>query len=445
MKIYDIIQSIADTSSTKAKQQIMEFYKDDEILKMCFLYAENPRFNFWVKSALTTTDAGYNELSLLTFADLDRLINREITGNDAREFIDLLMHGLTHNARIILSRIINKDLRCGAGTSIANKVWKNLIPEYPYMRCSLPEVSNINNISDVEWSSGVYSQLKHDGSFANVNVFDGCVRIFSRSGSIYRDNSLGIDSECIRIFNNNTQTHGELTVYDNGILLERQIGNGILNSILKGGELEKHQKIHYDVWDQIPLVSAIPKGEYCVNYEDRFDDLIKQIEKTKSEFINIGEYKIVYSALDAQEHYKQIRKRKLEGTIIKRKRLFWKDGTSKDQIKNKASIDIEMRICGFEAGKGKHAKTFGSIIVESEDALVRAGCSGFSDKLRQEIHENREDWFGAIVTVTINGIQYSTKVGKPHSVYLPRFIERRLDKNIADTLDRIEEQIQMSV
>ena len=40
----------------------------------------------------------------------------------------------SENAEVI-KKIIQRDLRCGVSEATANKVWKGLIPEYPYMRC----------------------------------------------------------------------------------------------------------------------------------------------------------------------------------------------------------------------------------------------------------------------------------------------------------------------
>lgn len=444
--VSQIIAEIAAIGSTLAKRKIVEDNANNKALEMTFFYTENPRFNYWIKAdPKTMVGKGTREIDIDTFAGLNQLIGRVVTGNAARQFLTELVGDYTPEEGIIICRIVNKDLRCNCGTSIANKVWKDLIPEYPYMRCSLPESSNLLEITPEEWAAGVYSQLKHDGSYANVNVYSKEVDIITRSGTIYPPGSLGIDADLINTFKDQTQTHGELTVYQDGVLLERQVGNGILNSIAKGGSLEKGQTVHYDVWDQIPLSSAVPKGEYDVPYDTRFKDLIEQVSETLAENIHIGEFKFVYSNEEAQVHYKKIRQRKLEGTIIKRRSLKWKDGTSKDQFKNKASIDVEMRVKGFIAGKGQHAATFGSLIVESEDGLVQAGCSGFSKKLRQEISDNREDWLESIITVTINGMQYSTKAGKKHSVYLPRFCEARLDKSKADTLAQIEAQIEAAL
>lgn len=413
----------------------------------------NPNITFGVKKVPVRSGTDGSGLTFHDFLSLAKaLADRDLTGNAALETINSFMSRSTNDEwngwyRLILTR----DLRAGFSESTINKAVKDVnkdfvVPTTPYMRCSLPEASNLEDITDEEWAAGVYSQVKYDGMFANVNVReDGFVWVTSRNGSLFPEDSLGIEVSAAKTLKPGTQSHGELTVYQDGVLLERQVGNGILNSVLKGGSLEPGQVVHFDAWDQIPLSVALPKGSYEVPYDERFKDLEAQIKATLSEQIFLAEYEIVHSYKAAQKHYYSVRKRKLEGTILKRKKTIWKDGTSKDQIKFKASVNIEAKVVGFEPGKGKNVKTFGSLICRSADDLVEFGVPGFTDKLRQEISDNREDWLGAIITVTINGLQYSTKAGKRHSVFLPRFEERRFDKYVADTLVQIEAQLEAAI
>jgi DNA ligase-1 len=408
----------------------------------------NPLITFGVKKVPVHHGKSGIGLPFSSFQKLaDDLSSRRLSGHAALDAIDSYMARSTQEEwdgwyRLILTR----DLRAGFSESTINKAVKDVnkdfvVPTTPYMRCSLPESSNIDKITTEEWALGLFSQVKYDGMFASVNVReDGFVWITSRAGSLFPEGMLGIEESVARTFKKGTQNHGELTVYLDDVLLERQIGNGILNSVLKGGKLEANQKVHFDCWDQIPLDLAVPKGRYETHYEDRFENVCVQTAYLGPTQVHPAEFKMVYSMVEAQAHYKSVRKRKLEGTILKRRMLPWRDGDSKDQIKFKETIDVELKVIGFEPGKGKNEKTFGSLICQSEDGLLECGVSGISDKLRQEISDNRDDWTNAIVTVTINGVLYSTKVGKLHSAFLPRLVERRNDKTVADTFAQIEAQ-----
>lgn len=448
--IYEIIESIAAIGSTKAKQSIIEANKDNLVLKNCFFYAENPRFKYFIKikpDDYANIPEGDQVISLDTFKALDRLVNREVTGHAARDFIESVMKELTIPDRIVLGRIINRDLRCNAGTSISNKVWVGMIPETPYMRCN-------NKFKDTHtFEQGVFSQLKADGAFANVDhIPGGIVSIYSRSGSVYPQGALGalLEQQVIERFKEDTQSHGELVVIEDGKLLPREKGNGILNSLLKGGELEKNQTVFFDVWDQIPLIEAVPKGRYKVGYKERFNALMMQLEPFQNladtpNTIRLIETRIVYSMDEAVAHYREKRAEGFEGTVVKFPEGEWKDTTSNDQVKMKDAVDIELEIIGFEEGNGKRASTFGAMFCKSSDGQLLVNISGFTDKLLAEINSAREDWIGSVVTVRANAITTPSKTNGNYSLFLPRFIERRYDKTTADSLAMIQEQFDASM
>ena len=374
----------------------------------------------------------------------DKLIKRELTGGAALDAIDKAMSFATNDEwngwyRLILI----KDLKAGFSESTVNKAIKDthpqwVVPTTPYMRCSLPAKSNME---DWDWSVGIFSQTKADGMFANVNIReDGYVWVTSRGGTLFPAGSLGIEEDIAFVFRKGTQTHGELTIHIDGVLQPREIGNGIFNSLLKGGSLEANQKVVYDCWDQIPLSEAVPKGKYTVEYLARFGDLDVQIQNGYKTSIRLTETRIVYSMAEAVKHYKEHRARKLEGTILKTSKLIWKDGTSKDQVKMKEEIDVELKVIGFNPGKGKNVGTFGSIQCQSECGLLEANFSGFEDDMRKAIWADRLNWPGKIITGRSNSLLAPSK-GKKNglwSLFLPRFIEERMDKTVADTLEQIQ-------
>lgn len=389
-------------------------------------------------------------LSFNAFTELaNALIKRQATGHHAATLIRQYMDMATNEEwNGWYRKILIKDLGSGFSEATVNKSVKGIneayeIPVTPYMRCSLPEKSNME---EWDWAEGVYSQIKADGMFAYVNVRqDGFVWVTSRGGTLMPSGALGIEQAAKDTFTHGTSTHGELTVYRNGVMLERQIGNGILNSLSKGGELGDGEVVVYDCWDQIPLVSFVPKGKYDISYHERYTSLEWQLDASNSDQIKLIETKIVYSPDEALAHYREMRKRKLEGTVCKSRHAIWKDGTSKDLVKQKEVMDIELVVVGFAPGKNKNKDLFGSLTCQSADALLECGASGISDELRIYIHNHREEWLGKIVTIRSNGIMYSTKAGKQHSLFLPRLIEERDDKTIADTFAEIEAQFAAAI
>jgi len=124
--------------------------------------------------------------------------------------------------------------------------------------------------------------------------------------------------------------------------------------------------------------------------------------------------------------------------------MEWKDGTSKEQVKMKLEVSVELRVVGFNEGRNKYVGMLGSLQCESEDGKVKVNVAGFSDAQRQEIWDDQEGWLNGVITAKSNSIM--PPENKEHySLFLPIFLERRLDKKKADTLEQIQAQFEAAV
>jgi DNA ligase-1 len=199
------------------------------------------------------------------------------------------------------------------------------------------------------------------------------------------------------------------------------------------------------IWDAIPLSSVVTKGKYEIAYIKRLTAINRALKNSAGQYVQLIPTRIVHSLKDAYAHYRELLLKGKEGTIIKHPHAIWKDGTSKEQVKLKLEFEVELEVTGFEAGNGKNAELFGALVCKSACDGLQVNVSGFTDAKRREIHENREDWTGAIVTVRANSILRPSESNPLHSLFLPRFVERRLDKSVADDLTRIEAQQQAAM
>lgn len=443
--VFDIIEEIAADPSKNNKQALVAQYAEHELFKQVLVYALNPFMKFNIRPDRPRDTSNFTlggaRFDTLTWQLLDRLNDRNLTGNAAREEIDAEFSRLTPSSADLLWRIIRKDLRAHFSESTVNKAIKGLIPDPPYMRCCLPKDAKLDKFS---WVEGVYSQEKADGMFANVDhELDGTVRITSRNGSEFPiDQFSNIVLSVQKRITAGTQQHGELLVEKAGVILARELGNGILNSIQQGGTFEVDEHPIYVAWDQIPLSAVVPKGKHTTPYKTRFAGLQSPIGTDPTKNLHVVETRIVHSMLEAYKHYGEMLSRGKEGTVIKDGEAPWRDGTSKQQVKLKLTADCDLIIKGFTEGNGKNKGTFGSIIGETSDGLLAVGVSGFSDKLRQEISDSREDLLGTIMAVQFNDIMYPSADNKLHSLFLPRYLEFRADKTTADSLQRVIEQME---
>lgn len=448
--ILKAIDTIAAHPGKKDKERLVKEYGEaSPEFKRVLVAALDPMVTYGMKNVPerdnTASDGAVWDESI--WSALDRLASRALTGNAARDVVWALMNTLSADSAELLKRVIKKDLRAGFGDNTVNKVFKGLLPEFPYMRCSLPKHVKLQ---EWDWAEGVISQEKADGMFVNVTrEGPGVVTFTSRQGTeIPFPEGTPVAVAAAEVLADHTQTHGELLVVDpGGEVCAREIGNGMLNSFTQGGALDEGYRIVLHVWDQIPLSVVQPKGRHATHYVERLRALIAQLKRgaMHSAFLSLIDTRIVRSYEEALDHYREYLAKGKEGTVIKLKSAIWRDGTSKEQIKMKLEAECELRVVGFEPGNGKNAGTFGSLICLSECTQLEVCVSGISDALRLEIHNNRDAWLDSIITVRSNSIMKPSKVGKPYSLFLPRFVERRHDKTKADNLVRIREQFDNAI
>jgi DNA ligase-1 len=453
MTILEILNQIAATSKKTEKEAILKANADNETLKRVFYLAYQPTLNFYTKRIPAyTPNTGektiFDDEDTFTLdAALDSIVGvlakRVLTGSAAASHLANLLTQLHADDATVLERVVLRDLRIDAGANTANKVWKGLILDVPYMRCSLPKEVKL---ATFPWVTGLYSQLKSDGSFTNVNVYpDGAVEFMTRNGNVYPTEDFQEVELAFRQTEKPTvgyQFHGELLVYKDGELMERAEGNGVLNKIQQGkNKLPAGHTIRFVAWDMIPIEAAVPKGKYEVPYAVRLEQL-ESLGLTGA--VEVVQTRVVHSIREAYEHYQEQLALGLEGTILKDPSAIWEDTTSKKQVKFKMEVTIELECVGFNPGKGKNANTFGSAKLRSSDGLLTVNCSGFKDADRKYISENRDDFINTIWAVTSNAMTKKRADGT-RSLFLPRYVEQRNDKDEADSLERIELQFESAV
>ncbi len=422
MTIYSILSALENNRSRNAKTAILTDHINNETLKRVLVMALCPftRFNVSKRGMPVYTPA---DVSCLTIDEaLDKLsviVSREITGHKALEYISNLLSSLNAEDSEVIKRVITKDLRGGFSESTVNKIWPKAIKEMPCMRAAVQTEKNIENMP-----FPAIFQLKMDGMRFSVDCLDGNRTYYTRQGQVFE---LDIDG-----FADGFVFDGELNVLDeNGNILDRQTGNGILNSILDGGATpEEISRVIATIWDVIPR-EDFWKGKSNTPYAERLAILDKM--NVYNHRIRRCEGVTVNNLDEVNDVFMKYLKRGEEGGILKNPKGIWQDKRSDDQVKFKEFKECELRVVGYNPGQGKAEGQIGSYICESEDGLLRVATgSGLTDIDRAE-----EPKIGWVVTVRFNKLSRNKK-NDMYSLFLPTFVEFRRDKGVANTLAEIQ-------
>lgn len=428
MSILNIIDQVAATSSRNEKESILASHRDNALLARVFKMAYDKQVLFWTQYIPALPDWGRDWVSYSLSDALDLLeyniCSRKITGNAARDYLDSLFRLVLDEDCEVLKRVILGDLRCGATSGTANKVWKGLIPVPKFM---LAETDS----RDIVYPA--FSQMKEDGTRGKFTWDGSKVTILSRNGNEIE--TRGTFDAWAKRLGEGAILDGELVAFRNGKRLPRKESNGIVNKAVKGTiSLEEAKMLVYVAWD-VETMDA----PYKLRYE--------QIEEWASVIDDLGdnskvvavESRVVENYDEALAHYKEARKRGLEGTILKNIAAKWQPKRTHDLVKFKAEYEGDFKVTGFEYGKKgtKNENRIGAIFVASADDSVKSDVGVFKD-FPESI---RDEWMNdmpKIVTVRYNE-RITKKKSTTESLYLPRVISARWDKDTANTRDELIE------
>lgn len=437
--VASLIERLANTPGRNDKIEILKEYTQNDTVKDAVYYALNPYFQYHIRKIpkYTPNENGINNIESF-IEELPRFSDRKVTGHEAIRTLTGLLEGLTPAAATVAEKIIKKDLRCGVQASTINKVFADLVPTYP---CLLGKGYDEKTIKKIIFPA--YSQLKADGMRVNIIYRQssdnaGTVTIRGRSGKLvdlrgYLDHdfiSLGQYSGRDNVFD------GELVVLElDGSVMPRKKGNGILNKAVKGTiSDEEASRVRVRLWDMIEYDKFITYYD-GTPYTTRWNDLKDLVAKVPSQLYSMIECKEVATLAEALEHFEWAIIMGEEGTMLKNMAHPWEDKRSGNLVKMKSEKECELRIVAIQEGTGKYTGMMGAIVCESEDGLLKVSIgSGFTDEERKTIDNS---WVRAIISARYNERIVSKDTGI-YSLFLPRFLERRYDKQCADWLQEIK-------
>lgn len=428
-----LFEQLAADSGRNFKIDLLSQHKDNQLLKRVVFLALDPFTQFYIRKIPSYTPADTSKYDLnFTLDYLGDLSARVKTGNAAIDHLTDILESLSADDAKVVERIIQKDLKCGVSESTVNKVWPGLIHEYP---CMLASAYDQKLVDKVKFPA--YCQLKLDGMRFNAIVRNGAVEFRSRNGKEVQIADPTFAQPFIYMAaGQNVVFDGELLVKQEGKILDRKTGNGILNKAVKGTQSQAEgEMVCATLWDMIPFES-FEAGVDKTIYEQRFQMLSSAVLHASSDRVDLVATKTVNNIDEAREQFEKYLAEGQEGIILKTKDMIWEDKRSKHQIKFKGELECDLVVTDWVEGTGKHAGRLGALVLASCDGLVQTNVgTGFSDSDRDRI--TAANSVGRVVAIKYNA-RITDKRSDTDSLFLPVFIEFRDDKDVADSAKDIK-------
>jgi len=430
MHIHSILNQCSTPSITK---KLLGDNKDMPNLKEYLKAMLDPTVTYGIKKfpKVTGNLNGYCS-TLDVLVGLRQL--RSLSGNDQKAALETLLSSMTEPMQELLIYALKKKHPNRIGIKTINSIFPGLIFQVPYMGCK-PGTSKA--MASLPWKTGVNVQDKEDGMACLAYVDVKGARLYTRQHQEITDAFPDICSELVSAFTKEwTKTgleqdyiHMELLVCSGGRPLERKRGNGLLNKRIKGDKTALD--VRPVLLDTVPCVRSVP-SDTDISQEHRYEYLWD----TYHSYFYVVNQETFYSEQEAREYAASIIAQGKEGVICKDPDAEWKAGKSSSMLKIKAEFEVDLICTGTNPHKERTGQ-IGSLICESSDGKLVVNVAGLTDTHRQA---SPDVFIGRIVTVRANEIIHSKSKGTA-SLYLPRFIELRIDKDEPDTFEQIKRQV----
>lgn len=403
MKLITIVHELRKASGTNAKLEILKKHKDNTLWKKFLEYTYHPYKAYHV-STPKTFDFDAEVITEEMFTALDKLSNREITGNKAKMLAKDLSTLYGEIPRLILGR----SIKAGISVITINKAYPGLIYTFETMKGK--------DVPFEEWP--VYTSIKYDGVKVFVEVREEDITIRTSSGMPFKLDSLEreFSTACFGVY------EGEL-IYKEGRMKDRPVITGKLNQLLSGTvtDISNYSYMVYDFntlheWDsKTPKQTWIDRQEnlnnafeYCVKDSARCRRVVHYFHRNEHEW---------------SEMYEHLVSNGYEGTISRYPHDEYAYKRVDRLIKKKAIRECILKCNGYTPHSNPSKGQIGSLhlvgnITDKNAGEVFVEVSTGSGLSKFDINSEPERFIGKKIEVIYNSV---TKTETGCSLFLPRF------------------------
>ena len=410
MKPWNVIQELESNNSSLFKQDVIKANIDNQEFITGATMCLDPLVTFGVKQ-VPTTDTDGPGVSWDLFKSLaDKLIARDLTGHAARDAIQTIAdHSTIEQWNDWYRRILIKDLRCGTGAKLINKVQKDTIPLFGCM------LAHDGAKHPKKIVGECFIEYKYDGVRVIAIVQNGDATLYSRNGKLL-ENFPHINEALSRSEFEGLVFDGEVMSEDFQTLMKqvhRKEGAQTEDSYLAVFDMLTLEEFNAGATD----MTAFERRERLIGYQPLFSYRLQLVDAVMLDL----------DTDDGQASFKAMNKQALaegyEGLMIKPINQGYKCKRSHAWLKIKPFIEVTLKVVALEEGTGKNAGGLGALAVEGEDDgkffKLNVG-SGLTDDNREQIWGNQDAVIGQLVEIRADAVTISQD-NTAYSLRFPRF------------------------
>lgn len=425
----DFFKEIKSSNSRKYKQEVLQRYKDDEVVRRYLKIAFDPYTVFGISYKKLNKDIqGVVADYLDSVFDLFDYLTVHNTGRDYDVVVcqNILNAIATKNidAAQLLGMLICKDVTLGCDAKTINSAIPDLIPTF--------KVQLANKYFDKpEWVEGKDFAVttKIDGGRIIALKENGQVLFYTRAGQRY-EGLVDLEQEMLEKLPEGLCLDGEITLLNNKGIPSKDAYKQAMKITRADGEKHGVKMLVFDC-----MLAEEFRAQKCDRpWEERRRALEFIFGTDNHRGLQYFEVlPVLYQGTDTSMITKLLDEaiaEGQEGIMINIALAPYEFKRTNFLLKVKKMSTVDLEVVGYEEGSGRLSGTLGAILVRyKEGNIVKVG-SGFSDELRALIWLDPSDFVGKIVEVQY--FEETTNADGGISLRFPIFKDFRPDKTQPD-------------
>jgi DNA ligase-1 len=394
--VIEILEQLESDNSRLFKEKVLTDNKDDLLLRGFLTMAFDPWKN-WGVAKYNRPDplpgnSNHEDVELSTFMVLLEALNRRVvTGNKAREAVEVAMSQFDAVGQKWCERLLWRNLRCGVSATTINKIWPGSI--VPFAVALAESLTTVGVNGDFKITDPVKYPVRVEAKLDGLRLIAvknrGEVSLFTRSGTPIE--TLPKIVQAIKDLK-----HDDI-VLDGEVMGEDW--NESASVVMSSKAKKDDSTMRYHVFD-------------CVNFEDwqqqksethyraRLLDISMIVGDVQGTPFRYVKSTTANDETELRQFYNECLTEGYEGVMLKRLDTPYQWKRTDAIVKMKPVATEEGVIVGWHLSseKTKRAGQFGGFLVLTPNGVVTKVGGGYTDSIKSQIQiEGPDTYIGRIV------------------------------------------------
>ncbi len=396
--VIEILEQLESDNSRLFKEKVLTDNKDDLLLRDFLTMAFDPWKN-WGVAKYNRPDplpgnSNHEDVELSTFMVLLEALNRRtLTGNKAREAVEVAMSQFDSVGQKWCERLLWRNLRCGVSATTINKIWPGSI--VPFAVALAESLTTVGVNGDFKITDPVKYPVRVEAKLDGLRLIAvknrGEVSLFTRSGTPIE--TLPKIVQAIKdLKEDNIVLDGEVMGED---------WNESASVVMSSKSKKDDSTMRYHVFDIVDF-TAWQQQVSKTHYRARLTDLQLTIGDTEGTPFRYVKSTTANDETELRQFYNECLTEGYEGVMLKRLDTPYQWKRTDAILKMKPVATEEGVIVGWHLSpeKTKRAGQFGGFHVLTKNGVVTKVGGGYTDAQKKQIQaEGPDTYIGRIAEV----------------------------------------------